>query len=332
MMDTAITKKQERKLSFKFHPFNIDNNEHFIEKAEKGVRRKYLRGISSGIMRDGHGERMTARCIKDMMDQGQSRNVLLYAGLHGVNFIDDLGKLVDSNVVNNSDWFTEYRLFDELDGLDEITVGRADKLWKQITGKPPYNKPAQKGFSIEGTVPEESILEKDVLPDGSYANRVIDKVLLDGVVVVNRPAYEDSVATAIYKCLGELVPEAAVRIRKGYHDSLFQEFSDKEAKDNYYQKFFRLNNTLEEKISDIMSRDDTRNRERLEILLDEYKSIIVNLVMQNQSVFLPDDDIEVGVTIQAGTESVVKGDLMKALAQTSLRLGTLLSKRIGRTA
>lgn len=329
-MDKETSEKTSRKLSFKFHPFNIDNKEHFIEKAEDGGRRKYLRGISSGIMRDGHGERMTLNCINDMMTQGKSKNVLLYAGLHGVNFVDDIGKLVDSRVVNNKDWYTEYRLFDEMDNLDSVTIGKAEKVWKQITGQHPYDKPAQKGFSIEGTVPEESILEKNVLPDGSYANRVIDKVILDGTVVVNRPAYECSVATAVYKCLDELVPEAALKIRKGFRDNLFQEINDREAHDNFYQKFFNLNQVLESKIEEIMGRPESRNRERLGILLDEYKDIMLNLAMQNQEIFIPDDEAEIDIIVREGAENVVKGNLIKTLAYDCLRLNKMLSTRTGR--
>jgi len=331
-MDQFATETEPRKIHFKFHPFDIERKGHFLEKAEGGVKRRYLRGISSGIMIDGHGERMTMKAIEGMHEQGRSGTILLYAGLHGVNFIDDLGRLTNSDIVNGQDWLTEYRLYDELDGLDNVTTGRADKLWKQIAGINPYVKPIQKGFSIEGIVPEESILDKEVLPNGEYARRTIDKVLMDGTLVVNRPAYEDSVVTAVYKCLGELPPAAVQRAHEKLHKSMFNKLSELQDKDNYYQKLFRLNNALEENITEIMERDDPRNRERLDILLEEYKGLLINLIFSNQGVFQPEPDAEGGVEAQV---QVMAGDkaelLMKELASISAKLSTALTKRIGRT-
>jgi hypothetical protein len=294
--------------------------------------RRYLRGVSSGIMKDGHGERMTMEAIEGMHEQGNSGTVLLYAGLHGVNFIDDLGRLTGSEIVNKQDWMTEYRLYDELDGLDTVTSGRADKLWKQVAGIKPYPKPIQKGFSIEGIVPEEAILEKVVNRDGSYSNRVINKVLLDGTLVVNRPAYEDSVVTAVYKCLGELPPAAVQRAHKNLHNILFQKLSEQQEKDNYSQKMFRLYDALQDGINSIMERDDPRNRERLEILLEEYKSLLLDLIFANIGVFQPEPDAEDGVNatgmVQAGQRKEL---LMKQLMVFTARLNTILTKHTGGT-
>src|SRR4030042_2581287 len=89
-----------RKIHFKFHPFQVESKGHYLEKAEGGAKRRYLRGVSSGIMRDGHGTRRTLKAIEGMHEQGRSGSVLLYAGIHGVNFIDDLGKLNGSAIVN----------------------------------------------------------------------------------------------------------------------------------------------------------------------------------------------------------------------------------------
>lgn len=317
-------------ISIKFHPFNIDKNEHVIEKAENGVKRKYLRGVSSGIMTDGHGERMTIKAIEDMQEQGRSGNVLLYAGLHGVNFLDDLGILVDSEIVNKQDWLTTYRLFDEYDEMPAETVGRANTLWKQINGMKPYKKPCQKGFSIEGIVPEEAILDKEVLDDGSYQNRVIDKVLLDGVVVVNRPAYEDSFVTAVYKCLGELPPKAVERLHKDLRSTLNKKITEEMEERNFFQRHYQLNNALEEKISDIMKINDIRNRERLEILMDEYSNLLIDLILSNQSVFRQDDEIQMVESPAVVANGKHVDMLIKHLAVTTRQLSTQLSKRIGR--
>ena len=213
-----------------------------------------------------------------------------------------------------------------------MTVGRADKLWKQVCGIKPYPKPIQKGFSIEGIVPEEAILDKEILPDGSYSKRVIDKVILDGTLVVNRPAYEDSIVTAVHKCLGELPPAAVQRAHKTLHNILFQKLSERQEKDNYFQKFFRLNDALQDGIGEIMELDDPRKRERLEILIEEYKGLLIDLIFSNQGVFQPDPEAEAGpaamVTVQAGRRKEL---LMKQLAMFTARLNTILSKQTGGT-
>lgn len=322
-----------KKISIHFHPFgDIKKSEHIIEKVDKGVKRKYLRGISSGIKKDGHGERMTPNCIKSMMEQGNSGNVLLYAGMHGVDFTDDIGILTNSEIYKNTDWLTEYRLYDELDNIeDQATLGKAKKLWKQVNGIAPYKRKIQKGFSIEGVVPETAIIDKDVDEYGNYTNRVIDDIVLDGVVVVNRPAYQDSVVNAVYKCLGELPPAGIEKIKKAYQGSLSQALSDEEQRRNFYHKFFEINSALEEKISDIMKNEDGRNQHRLKILFDEYKSIMIGLILQHADIF-QEEPAEISADVQSPIIEVGKANkLLKSLAGTTRQLSTILLKRIGGT-
>ena len=49
-----------------------------------------MRGISSGIQQDLHGEKMTEKCIKSFHDQASSGDILLYKGKHGVDFTEDI--------------------------------------------------------------------------------------------------------------------------------------------------------------------------------------------------------------------------------------------------
>jgi hypothetical protein len=318
-------------ISIHFHPLNFDKKEHAVEKAEGGIKRKYLRGISSGIMKDGHGERMTEHCIQSMMDQGNSGNVLLYAGLHGVNFIDDLGILRTSEI-DNGNWITEYQLYDENDNdnISRNSIEKSKQLWAQINGLPPYKYPVQKGFSIEGVVPENQILAKVVNPDGSWTNRVINDMQLDGTVVVNRPAYKDSFVTAVYKCLGELHPDAKLKLSKSYQGCLANTLKENEEKRNFYQKFFEINSTLEQKISDIMKISDGRESERLNILFDEYRAIMVGLILQNVDIFR-EDTIEASGEIQPPDMIVTEKAqlLMKQLAFDARQFSSIILNRIG---
>lgn len=203
-----INKTTATAVKFNFQPYHIDSREHVVEKSERGMKRKYVRGVASGIREDGHGERMTSNCIKSFSNQANSGDILLYPDVHGIQFTKDIGILVSHEVQPNGDWFIENRLYDEGDDVGQGTLETIDKLWKQLNGLPPYKVPKQKGFSIEGYVPNESILQ--VNKEGT--GRVMDDVQLDGVVIVPRPAYQDSIAHAVYKALGEPAPWVAEKI------------------------------------------------------------------------------------------------------------------------
>jgi len=274
---------ESRKISFKFHPRDMKNGLHAVVKSEGNQKRRYLVGISSGVQKDLHGERMTEKCIKSFQDQAETGDVLLYEGQHGVNFVDDIGKLVHSEILPGGDWLTEYRLYDELDGFspESVTLEKADKLWKQVNGLAPYTKPKQKGFSIEGDVPDGGILDVDM-----SGKRVMNAVRLDGVVVVPRPAYESSIANSVYKALGEIPPEVADKLRDGMRTCLSEKIKKAEDESTFYQKKFMLDNGLEDEILEIMSDKKHGNFEnKLKMLFDEYGSMMIPLILQNEGLF-----------------------------------------------
>ena len=202
------------KIAFHFHPFEYDSKSHVIEKSIDGVKKRYLKGVSSGIKIDGHGERMTEKCIKSFMDQANSGDVLLYPDIHGIKQSEDIGILTKASVSPIGDWETEYKLYDESDGVGQNKLEVIDTIWKQLNGIAPYSKPLQKGFSIEGFIPDAGVQMSQT------GKRVIDNVELDGVVLVPRPAYQDSVANAVYKALGELPPWQVNKVQKNLNNKL----------------------------------------------------------------------------------------------------------------
>jgi hypothetical protein len=264
------------KIKFNFHPYNFENKLHAVEKAEGGRKRRYLKGVSSGSKIDGHGERLSENCIKSFQSQAASGDILLYEGLHGVNFVDDIGKLVNSEITPEGDWLTEYRLYDELDNMGPVTLEKTDKLWKQIVGLPPYKTPKQKGFSIEGEIPDGGILTVS-----ETGKRVMDNVVLDGVVVVPRPAYQDSVAHAVYKALGLDAPQA---VRKSLTNNLRDAIDGEEKKDIYFKRRWQIDEALNEEIEKIMTSNENSN-EKLEILFDEYKGLMLDLISSSADYF-----------------------------------------------
>jgi hypothetical protein len=273
-MFTNIGEFQMTKIKFNFHPYDFENKLHVVEKQEGNVKRRYLQGISSGSKVDGHGERLLPECIESFQAQASSGDVLLYEGLHGVNFVDDIGKLVKSSIMPNGDWLTLYRLYDEQDKMGPNTLEKADKLWRQVNGLPPYKVPMQKGFSIEGEIPDDGIM---TITD--TVKRVMRNVILDGVVVVPRPAYRDSVAHAVYKALG--VPAPWV-IRKNLTSCLRDVIDNEEKKEEYFKRRWQIDDALNDEIEKIMSEGDN-TADRLGDLFDEYKNLMTEFLIQDSS-------------------------------------------------
>jgi hypothetical protein len=277
MSETQAINKRE--IKFLFHPQDFEHQNHVIEKADStGNKRRYLKGIASGSQVDGHGERITDRCIKSFMEQANSGDVLLYADRHGVAYTDDIGKLERSEISPVGDWACEFRLYDKYDNVGASTLEKADKLWKQILGLPPYKKPKQKGFSIEGYIPDEGILSMST--DGK---RVIDQVLLDGVVCVPRPAYRTSVAQAIYKALDEIPPW---NIDKEVENTFKKIIATEEIQNSYYRKRVQYQDALEDQIDKIMTSEAMADKEDiLEKLFNEYAESMIELIMNSASIF-----------------------------------------------
>lgn len=201
-----------KKISIHSRQGTLYNGASLVEKSVDGVKHRYVCGIASGTRVDQHGERLTQRCIDSIVRQCKESDILLYADVHGVKASEDIGILTDFHLDERGDWVTEFRLYDSTDKVDSKSLETADKLWKQLNGFPPYTKPRHKGFSIEGYVPDEG-----GLVDQKEKFGIIDDIVLEGVVVVPEPAYQDSVIHSVYKALAE-VPEWTRR--KGIKESL----------------------------------------------------------------------------------------------------------------
>jgi hypothetical protein len=267
-----------QEIKFLFHPYKFEDKKHYLEKSDSnGSKRRFLKGIASGEKTDGHGERLTQKAIKSMQDQANSGDILLYADVHGIKGTDDIGRIESSEISPNGDWIIEARLYDEVDGIGSNTMERVDKLWKQINGLPPYRFAKAKGFSIEGFIPDDGIVE--MAQDG---RRVIDNVILDGVVTVPRPAYQTSIANAIYKALNETPPWMIEKAA----DSFKSIIATDEIQNNYYKKRFQFQDLLEERIENIMLSDNIKEKDRaLTALFDGYKEAMIELITQSNGIF-----------------------------------------------
>lgn len=296
---------KQRPISFHFHPNGFDEQSHAIEKAEGGgARRRYLRGIASGLTADAHGERMSEKAVNSFMEQANSGDILLYADVHGIKFTEDIGILTKAEILPTGDWYTEYRLYDKLDGVDQVSVEVADKLWKQVNGLPPYKHPRQKGFSIEGFVPEGDGL----IQMGEDGRQVINEVKLDGVVVVPRPAYKDSIAHSVYKALGV---EAPWNKENTIASRLKQEVVEAEERESYYRRSYQISDATDQLIRDSMViLDSAERRARLEEIYDEYKYLMIDLILSHPNAFSAD---EISLDQGAVETKVAKSNLLKGL-------------------
>lgn len=287
-----------------FTPFNFNQKQHAVEKSDQsGARHRYLCGIASGLKEDAHGERISSNCIESLIRQASSGDVLLYSDVHGIKASEDIGILTKFNVFDDGSWYVEFRLYDESDKVDQTSLERADKIWRQSLGLSPYRKPRQKGFSIEGYVPEDKVSMRE-------ERQVIDDMVLEGVVVVPKPAYEDSVIHAVYKALGE---EAPWVVRKGIRARLREAIDDREAKDAYDSRRWEIDGAKDCLIQEAMEAKGPDLKERLEATFDEYKELMTELLMDSTALFdeaSPDAEPDEASPYSVGPS---KGELFRRL-------------------
>lgn len=273
-----------RPISIHFHPFNFEDREHAIEKADdSGVKRRYLQGIATGSNMDEEGERLTSNCIESLDKQAKEKDILLMSDLHGKGATEDIGRLTDSEIKPNGDWFIETRLYDEHDDIGPSKLEKANDLWKQMKGLPPYTKPKQKGFSIEGYLTD---LEGT---DSTTNGRIINDMELDYVAVVPRPAYNDSVAHAIAKSLGSKSDWA---IRKNLLGRLERKKKENEEESTYHNEKWDLEGAFEEVICEIMESASEDKHRELNVAGSEYITALINLLMRYEDTFTSRDSTE----------------------------------------
>lgn len=266
-----------REISFHFHPFEFESKGHAVQKADSnGKKRRYLYGVASGSKTDAEGERLTDNCIQSINNQATSGHVLLMSDLHGKGSTEDIGYITDSKILENGDWWIEAMLFDESDGVPEEKLGQIDTLWKQVNGLPPYKRPLQKGFSIEGWTTD--ILETNQ----ATGARVINDMEIDYVAVVPRPAYNDSIAHAIAKALGSRTTGS---LKNQIGKMLIERLEKENERDNYGELRWNLDAAFDGLIEEIMASDSIDKGRELGVVLDEYKIALINLLMQNEAVF-----------------------------------------------
>lgn len=289
----------QKRINFYCQPFGFEKSEHAVEKDNKtGAKGRYLKGIASGSKIDGTGERITENAIKSMVNQAKSGEILLYADRHNVMHSNDIGKMVDQSIMPNGDWMVEFKLYEPSDGMGANTDETVNKIWKQLKGLPPYTRPRQRGFSIEGFIPDSGILQMSA--DGK--NRIIDDVKLDGVVLVTRPAYETSIASAIYKALEEQMPH---QVRKEISNKLNNAITKAESNDNYYKQRYRLQDIFSDEIENIMKAG--ADQFALESLFEEYSIAMMDLLQNNKGLFLEEsntesvDEVETLYNVSKGT-------------------------------
>ena len=274
-----------KRISILYVPFNFENKKHAVIKSDSGGKKnKYLCGVTSGPQWDKQGERITQDCVKSLHEQANSGDILLYADRHGVKYTEDIGILTKSQILESGDWYCENRLYDNNDfsGTEyRNTQETIAKLWKQVLGLPPYRYPRQKGFSIEGFIPEDGILSHKQDAYGNVTNRVIDKILLDGVIVCPRPAYA-SVSQAVYKSLEENPPWVNEKLMNNFMASIQTD----EIQNSYYRYHNQYQDKLEDIIEKIMTNDGVRDKaDALNQVFEQYKDAMINLVLQSSAMF-----------------------------------------------
>ena len=263
-----------RTINLSYKPYLFADRKHAVEKSIDGQKHRYLCGVASGSKMDAVGDLMTPECVQYFHEQATIKNVLLFTDVHGIAETQDIGILTKSEILGSGDWYVEFRLYDESDGIGQAKLDTIDTLWKQVNGLPPYPKPMQKGFSIEGFARED---EGDVKVNPLTGKKVFHRVNLKGAVVVPDPAYA-SVATAIYKSL-EMNPPWVINAFKSM-------ISTDELSNTYYKQHYKYQDALEDEIERIMTRGEVNNKlEALRTLFSEYSQTMIDLVLQSSAMF-----------------------------------------------
>jgi hypothetical protein len=309
---------EKRKISLHFSL----NPKISVDKDLDGDKGRYLTGVASGLNEDAHGERVTANCIESLCRQAEEGDVLLFADQHGVKESEDIGLLKHFEVRPNGDWYVEFKLHDEKDKIDTASLEKANKLWAQVNGLSPYTKPREKGFSIEGYIPDDKILE-----DKKERLGIIDDMVLEGVVVVPKPAYHDSVIHAIYKSL-EVTPPW--KVQKDARRKLRSSLVRKDLAGAYDRERFEIEAARDELIREAVDRnlESTENLgEDLRLIFDEYKELAVELITKQ-----PDFSGERVPALQAmadekGPYQVRKSDRLTLLEELNSTLERLVKTR-----
>lgn len=316
-----------KKISFHFQPNlqkeGIYKGTMLVEKNINGKKKRYLEGVSSGLQEDAHKERVSENCIKNFMAQANSGDILLYPDVHGIQQSEDIAILEEASILENGDWFTRYRLYDEDDNPGQIKLEKINNLWKQCNGMPPYTKPKQLGFSIEGVIPDGGVKVSE------KGQNILDNIDLDGVVLVPRPAYMDSVANAVYKALDILPPWRAEKVQKNIQGRLEEIITEKDLKDKYWSKKYDIQDALQQIIEKTMSDRQDMKKERLAIVFDEYKNAMVNLLMKSQGIFQKDNlNQEIAQQINAEKNITNKDKIFKDLTIELGNLQKFIARRI----
>jgi len=319
-----MSNTEARKIKFNFRPCEKDKGDPCnvtLEKDEGGKKRRYVAGICSGLKTDAHKERMSEKAIKSFMDQMTKQDLLLYPDIHGIKSTEDIGIGTHGEILDNGDWYVEFRIYDENDFPGDIhkdKLATADSVWKQLNGLPPYTKKREKGFSIEGMIPPGGLIDA---PVGDEAKSVIDQVELDGVVLVPKPAYESSVASSVYKAIGENLPEKNDRLRKSLKESLMDRVNTEQVRENFWDKRWEYSRALEEMVEKIMSGSSPNKHEDLTVVFEEYSQLMINLVLASEQAFVKDDkDVDESIT-QKGQPT--RESLKSALSDLNKSLSAL---------
>jgi len=267
---------ERKRIKIHMSPFKPEDGRFAVEKDVGGRRRRYLCGVASGPKEDSHGERVTPNCIQSLARQAEAGDVLLFPDVHGISESQDIGILTHFEVTDSGEWYVEFRIYDQDDPVDSAAKERADKLWRQVNGLPPYRKPRKKGFSIEGYIPDDR-----VLMDAKERLGRIDDMVLEGVVIVPQPAYQDSVIHAVYKALGETPPW---QVRKGIRSRLESAMVRKDRRGAFDRERWQVEAARDDMVAEAVR--SGADEERLRAIFDEYRDLMVELIRNNESSLL----------------------------------------------
>ncbi len=248
-------------------------------KAAGTTKRRYLVGVASGPEVDRHRQQMTAETIQNFHNSALTGQVLLYCKKHDVEMLSDVGILTKSEVDGNGEWVVEFRLFDELDeNIARDNLEMANQLWAKINGDAPYVQATESGFSIEAFGAKKMGLNGRE----EYHIKEIDRVL-----VVDKPAYANSVITPVEKEKNQNQGSDILRQR------LEVQQKKEEDESAFYSKEWELTSAFKKEM-ELLARSGASNiAELIKDLATEYGQLMGELVIKHPDAFIDvDEEVE----------------------------------------
>lgn len=122
-------------------------------------------------------------------------------------------------------------------------------------------------------------------------------------------------------------PKKKEVVRKGLQESLEAQVKDKETENAFYKRRWEIGDALDENIRKIMCKDTPDRKERLDMLFEEYKNLMVSLIMSSEAIFSGGETTDEDMEPYSNDAKPSKLEVLKALQNEFKKLKKALEAK-----